>query len=646
MIKVSLLIGGLRYDVTNDIKNWDDIEISQKRKDFGGINRSFSNKFEFVKSGHTLLEKEYLANYTKSSAVIVVGLLNDSWSYNEKFRCSLDFSTLQNDGSVISINGIDNSSEAVINANKSQVYDIPVVELKEKELYYDRMNLINRAAFYLNSNSGQEGAGDFINIDVNKRFVNFPLIYGDTNFPVKNIIDIQDLHADATDFDSGNDYFIKCITPVKITLKLNLSVQLMGGNSTSNLYLDIQKRNGENVISNELIRLVSDKILEVVYIDKTLEIEMSQNDTIWAYFYQPDPGNIVSYKVRAYNIQELSVSYIGKNTPINIEAFTPAKLLTSLLKKMELNLIGEFETGDTPIPWMLAAESIRGFTLAKIHTSFAKFTEFARAVLGYEYEIQDNKVVFRHISKFYDTTQYKELEYVNQLDWSINEALIYSGVDVGFEKKDYDEINGRDEFHFTNSFSTGLAINDNVLKLISPYRSDCYGIEFLADKRLEKTKDDSSDNDVFIVDAATMNGKLVLRRESNFGAALEVRGVLFPDTIFNAMYSPRRMLFNNRKRVGVCTNLLAFTASEGNSSISVGSTPETTGIPIPDSDRIFRIENIKIETAGLSPFPLNYKGVIGFSYMNRHYEGFISDITEKIGKRQSVSYKLICRKID
>lgn len=646
MIKALLLAGGLRYDVTDDIKNWDDIEISQKRKDKGGITRSFSNKFEFAKSGYTILENEYLANYTKSSAVVVIGLLNDSWSYNEKFRCSLDFSTQQKDGSIVSINAIDNSSEAIINANKSQVYDIPVIELKERELYYDRMSLINRATFYLNPNSSQEDSGFFINIDVDKRFVNFPLIYGDTDFPVKNMISIQDLHAEATDFDGGNDYFIKCITPVKISLRLNFNIQSLGGNKTSNLYLDIQKRNNGNVISNELIRLVSDNILEVIYIDKTLEIEMSQNDTIWAYFYQPDPGNIVSYKVRAYNIQEISVSYTGRNSAINIDAFTPSKLLTSLLKKMGLDMIGELETGDSPIPCMLAAESIRGFTSAKVHTSFSKFTEFARAVLGYEYEIQENKVIFRHLSKFYDTTQYKELDHVNQLDLSINEGLIFSGVDIGFEKKDYDEINGRDEFHFTNSFSTGLSINDNVLKLISPYRADCYGIEFLADKRLDDTKDDSSDNDLFIVDAAVLSGKLVLRRDDNFGAALEVRGVLFPDTIFNAAYSPRKMLLNNRRYIGACTDYLTFTASNGNSAISIGGVSETISIPIPDSDRIFRIENIKIETVGLSPFPIGYKGVIGFGYMNKHYEGYVSDITEKIGKMQSVSYELMCRKIE
>lgn len=646
MIKVLLLAGGLRYNVTDDVKNWEDIEISQKRKGFGGITRSFSNKFEFVKNAYAILEKEYLENYTKASAVVVVGVLNDSWSYNEKFRCSLDFSTYQSDGNVISINGIDDSIEAIINANKSQVYDIPMSELKEKELYYDRINLNNRATFYLNSNSSETESGFFTYIDVRERYVNFPLIYGNIDFPVKNIIDIQDIHANPTNITGDSDYFVKCISPVKITFRLNLTIQALGGTNKSKLYLKIQRRNGSTAISTDTINLVPDSLIEVIYIDRTFEFDMAQNDTLLAFFYQPDPGNIASYKIRAYDIKDISISYAGRNSPINIDSFTPSKLLTSLLSKMGVNAVGAFEIGDTPIPWILAAESIRGFTSAKIHTSFTKFTDFAKAVLGYEYEIQDNKVIFKHLSKFYDRAKYKELEFVDGLEWSINDNLILSGVDVGYEKKDYDEINGRDEFHFTNSFSTGLSINDNVMKVISPYRADCYGIEFLAEKREEETKDDSSDNDVFIVDAAVVSEKLVLRRSGNFGAALEVRGVLFPDTIFNAIYSPRRMLFNNRQYIGACVDYLKFTASNGNSSVSIGGMTETTSMPIPKDDRIFRIEDIRIDTVGLSQFPPNYKGVIGFDYKNRYYEGYVSEITEKIGKRQSVSYKLICRKIE
>ena len=37
MIRVQLLIGGKKYEATNDLVNWEDVEISIKRKDFGGV---------------------------------------------------------------------------------------------------------------------------------------------------------------------------------------------------------------------------------------------------------------------------------------------------------------------------------------------------------------------------------------------------------------------------------------------------------------------------------------------------------------------------------------------------------------------------------------------------------------------------------
>ena len=161
MIKAVLLIGGKRYDVTDHLKNWEDVEISAKRKDLGGVVRSFSNKFEFVKGAYDLLEAEYLSNYTRASAILVIGVLNDSWGYNEKFRCKLDFSTYQSDGYTISINAIDDSVASIINANKSQVYDIPVSELKEDTLYYDRIKLLNKSTMYITPNFENELMPDY-----------------------------------------------------------------------------------------------------------------------------------------------------------------------------------------------------------------------------------------------------------------------------------------------------------------------------------------------------------------------------------------------------------------------------------------------------------------------------------------------------
>lgn len=45
--RCELLVGGNVHDVTNDLVNWDDVEMSFKRNDYDGVVRSFSTKFEF-----------------------------------------------------------------------------------------------------------------------------------------------------------------------------------------------------------------------------------------------------------------------------------------------------------------------------------------------------------------------------------------------------------------------------------------------------------------------------------------------------------------------------------------------------------------------------------------------------------------------
>lgn len=643
MIKAVLLIGGKRYDVTDHLKNWEDVEISAKRKDLGGVVRSFSNKFEFVKGAYDLLEAEYLSNYTKASAILVIGVLNDSWGYNEKFRCKLDFSTYQSDGYTITINAIDDSVASIINANKSQVYDIPVSELKEDTLYYDRMNLNNRVEFGVNPNDpkNEQTDPDIYPIEYTGNYL-FPLIYMDTNFPVKNKIEVFDNDGYV---ENSNDVtpLIKAISDIKIVFRLDFKIrQVEVGVDQQAIYPELLlwlfDKNGIKQTSAKIGYFDGDND---IHIDYQYTVLMRPGDYISLFI---DSKTLQTLHAKVFDVKDISVSYIGRNKPVNIDAFSPKKLLSSLLSRMGVSLSGDIVSGSMPMPWMMAAESVRGIKDAKVHTSFSKFCDFAKALMGYDYEILDNSVRFRHMDDFF-VNETKELEHVSGIELSVDESLIYSGVEVGFDKQDYDEINGRDEFHFKSCFSTGLSIKDNILSLISPYRADCYGLEFLANEREEESKDTDSDNDIFIAHARKEGGMLVLVREANGGPIYKVTGVLFPDTIFNAKYSPRNMLMVNKARLGICTDYLSFTASEGNSSISIGGVSETLPISLPAGDRNIRIDKVSVETPGLSPFPGNYRGKLSFSYAGRSYEGWVSEITEKIGKYQMASYSLILSKI-
>lgn len=649
MIKAVLLIGGKRYDVTDHLKNWEDVEISAKRKDIGGVVRSFSNKFEFVKGAYDLLEAEYLSNYTRASAILVIGVLNDSWGYNEKFRCKLDFSTYQSDGYTISINAIDDSVASIINANKSQVYDIPVSELKEDALYYDRIKLLNKSTMYITPNFENELMPDydrFMALRLQSRETLLPLAYGEISTPVKGVMEVYDVGMDIPYDNAGKTgYFALCLVDkIEINLRIRMVVDLLTTAVTS---LHIRHMSADNKLKSDKAILLSKdgSSAGVTSVDESLSYAMRDGDRLIAYILcVTSIGEDIDEIIKISRDYDFYIDYSARNKPVNIDAFSPKKLLSSLLSRMGVSLSGDIVSGSMPIPWMMAAESVRGIKDAKVHTSFSKFCDFAKALLGYDYEILDNSVRFRHMNDFF-VNETKELDHVSNMELSVDESLIYSGVEIGFDKQDYDEINGRDEFHFKSSFSTGLDIKDNILSLISPYRADCYGLEFLANERDEESKDTDSDNDIFIVHARKDGDRLVLVREENGGAIYAVTGVLFPDTIFNASYSPRNMLLVNKERLGICTDYLSFTASDGNSSISIGGVSETLPISLPVNDRRIRIDKVSLETPGLSPFPGNYRGKLSFSYAGRSYEGWVSEITEKIGKPQTTSYSLILSKI-
>lgn len=635
--------------MTDHLKNWEDVEISAKRKDIGGVVRSFSNKFEFVKGAYDLLEAEYLSNYTKASAILVIGVLNDSWGYNEKFRCKLDFSTYQSDGYTISINAIDDSVASIINANKSQVYDIPVSELKEDTLYYDRIKLLNKSTMYITPNFENELMPDydrFMALRLQSRETLLPLAYGEISTPVKGVMEVYDVGMDIPYDNAGKTgYFALCLVDkIEINLRIRMVVDLLTTAVTS---LHIRHMSADNKLKSDKAILLSKdgSSAGVTSVDESLSYAMRDGDRLIAYILcVTSIGEDIDEIIKISRDYDFYIDYSARNKPVNIDAFSPKKLLSSLLSRMGVSLSGDIVSGSMPIPWMMAAESVRGIKDAKVHTSFSKFCDFAKALLGYDYEILDNSVRFRHMNDFF-VNETKELDHVSNMELSVDESLIYSGVEIGFDKQDYDEINGRDEFHFKSSFSTGLDIKDNILSLISPYRADCYGLEFLANERDEESKDTDSDNDIFIVHARKDGDRLVLVREENGGAIYAVMGVLFPDTIFNASYSPRNMLLVNKERLGICTDYLSFTASDGNSSISIGGVSETLPISLPVNDRRIRIDKVSLETPGLSPFPGNYRGKLSFSYAGRSYEGWVSEITEKIGKYQTASYSLILSKI-
>ena len=662
--RCQILINGISYEATDDLKNWDDFELAYKRSNYDGVLRSFSTKFEFVNRSYNLLKEEYSKNYLSSSAGIAFYKRNNSWNWDKVFQCALDFSSYSDDGYTISINAIDDTLAAIIKAKRNIQYEYLVSELKPQSLYYDGLKFQYEAKYV--------SGGTTVEDDANLQYIQFHgalQAEGGTrpatvSFPVY-ILDNSELPKrdsplvftdESFTTDGSVQIFAEALSNIDITLKLSFSFYVTADNAHGTAYADVVlfvKRANGDLARFGVWRHIAGNIPTIV--SELINISLNSGDSIGMDLLLYNSATPITMTWTTYlRGFSLSVNFQSRINPVNIDVLLLTTVAEKLLESMtdssdySVDIYNYVPGGITRSRlsscFIMPAESARNLPNAKLYTSFKKFCEFMEAEFGYVLVIEGNNVTFIHRYALFDNYVVKDLsDQINDYEYSVNSSLVNTSVKVGYDKQDYDSINGRDEFHFTNEFSTGLKIADNTLSLISPYRADAYGIEFLVQKRGEDTTDNDSDNDVFIVGCqyatSAENGNLLLDRPYSSSQLL---GLISPDTMFNIEYSPRFMLEANKAYIGACTNMLKFTSSDGNSNVSIAGIKETDDFPI--DNRLFTVGEVDVETSEVD-IPSNLSGLISLDYNGEAVHGDIKEMKINVGKTESVRYSLIVKEI-
>lgn len=245
-----------------------------------------------------------------------------------------------------------------------------------------------------------------------------------------------------------------------------------------------------------------------------------------------------------------------------------------------------------------------------------------------------NKYVIKFIprGKVFSNTLVKKLSVISEPSYSVSSDRIYSNIDVGYEKQDYDlGNNGKDEFNSVIYYSTGLNIKDRTLDFICPYRADSYGIQELSQKRDTAVSDTDSDNNTFIVYAKKSSGCYVLDRSIN------VTGV-FTDSVFNAALSPFSMIENNEAFLSSFTDELIYASSEVMNTISIGGNYINENYKL--STPLFKEGNIRVKTNDNS-LPDDWNGYVEFEWGGVIYKGYVKSIDISPSKEEGLEYELI-----
>ena len=783
----------------DEVKNWDDIRCTYKRNDIDGIVRSFSSKFEFVGRAYDMLMTEYLSKGFSAKASITVQVIDNNWRWHDAFTSQLDFSTLSTEDYILTISAVDGSASAILKSGKSTTFEFLIGEdiKPDSVLYYDHLPLRETATYEFTDGVSFEDKADLrVQYTAGER-----IFMG--NVADETIVNRCVYFAD----DQTNDadaYLIKAYKDITVTLDVDLvyGTNIIATNGTTNLYVCVER--GSSIISATKIGTIMteydtapigyfrtyDELIafkpapqyntewavvnSIVYraqvittsgtrewvntqrtaaqffrkhITGTYPLSLKQGDCV-VIATSASGKNESSGEMYLYS-QSFVFSWLAVGEPCNIDMFKPGTVVKALIRKIFPNSeIGKVEISDfddrLANTMIIAGESARGLSKAKLYTSFNDFCNWMDTVFGYTYYIDkmtppyndcleagkivggqgmlprytgdvdtDNicfstsygcfcyvesiagatskysswigsqsyndysgsmpkarkdkmfnitlddgtkemvyfdedsdqprhlteKIVFEHRSQLFRTDLPAiEIANADEVKYSIDAQRIYSSVDIGYEKRDYDNINGRDEFNFNIEYSIDCQYSEKKLSMRSKYRADCYGLEFLSLKRNEETTDSDSDKSIFFLRTQGML-PVDLRLEDH-----TVEGAL-TDQVYNGEFSPANCVKANAGIIGAQADsvTLAFASSTGNSDIVIDDVPLNDDITI--EGHIVSVGTLEFTCDAVTP-PADLGQLLAVTNNGMRYTGYISQAEFQFAKTESVKYTLLVKDIE
>lgn len=337
-----------------------------------------------------------------------------------------------------------------------------------------------------------------------------------------------------------------------------------------------------SILKDEDIKLTidpeTDRNTHVVTIDQ--EVDLEKGDSVSLVFFSsyinfPEPGTAKT--VVSVDIKDswLKVQNLTSYPPTQNKCITPLNLLDRLVAKITgkegLVRSSVFEKGGKYANMVIDNGFwCRGFpneitddagNVEKIQfkTSFKDAFESLNYIepMAWFVETEGLKQVIRVEPASYTTQNFigVDLGVVDQIEHEASDADFFSKIVLGHNGSlKYEEVNGLDEYNGKSEFSTPINESKNAYMVVSRYRVDSTGYEFIRRKQYVNfpNEDTDRDEDIWIHDCRLLdNGVFAhLKWNDSLGGnqlfSQAPKGIFSPDTAWNLRFSPmNRLLFGH-----------------------------------------------------------------------------------------------------
>lgn len=198
--------------------------------------------------------------------------------------------------------------------------------------------------------------------------------------------------------------------------------------------------------------------------------------------------------------------------------------------------------------------------------------------LGLGYINGADTIEIEQKSEFYDPVPVLNLDYVNMIERSWDDKMIFKSIEVGYDKWSAESGSGIDDPQTKHTYSTRFKTVGEDFRILSKFYAASLGIEQTRRNRVELGKDWRLDEDIMIIAVQEADNNLP---ELGNGPFSSVSGILNASSRYNLRITPARNLLRWKEFLNGCLKWytdgddLKFASGEGN-YISVFTTLEST----------------------------------------------------------------------
>lgn len=638
--------GTEEYLLKHAPEEWNDNVIKWERdKKNNVILTKYVDNFTFILEDSDFL-RQCFANEKVFAKVRFTAEEYDSgnFTYKQYYSGDIDFYSYEEDRYSVKVSILEIGYKVAFDANYDTKYEIEIPGNSDT-LRYDRLNLRNRLEY------GCTYALGYVteNINVLDAYISSENIYA-------NKIIRQSVTGGQK---NSENWMFKVLEKCKISFHIILHIGAntnIGDTSTRYLYARIYANDRiiwTRTANNDPLNGIK------IYADEEFECELNKDECV--YLAICSTGGDMFCSEESFMKNSLIISYPSRGNTYTFTGISSEQLLVGLIEKatggkynaLSANIL---TTGEISNMLIASGNMIRNIKDARINTSLKDFFETIRTLFGliYTFRMIDNRetLVIQHINETFNrNSKLTTVGEINELKTSVANDYIYNRLKIGYKDQTYDEINGKFEFNTELEFATNTTAKTNELKLISPYRADAYGIEFMIIAYEQKeTIDSRSDNDIFIIHAQNKVGD-GSTHSLNRTCKLLNQNPEAPagDTVFNVYLSPKNCLLRQIEYIRSlfiysCDTLKFTSCAKEFDAISSGNIRERADIPLA-GNRLFSPLVYEFETN--VPYNISEKmetnngGYIEIQDNERTLRGFILSISENPGRNKSQKWKLI-----